>query len=98
MQASDRRLLRHVRPAPADRLEAGLAGAGQIVDYAEVPEGHSAVTFMNHEPVVLVSLFGPSGHGSAGTTWRGPQGRDAAKSDIASDPPTPARRAKGPRS
>ncbi len=35
-----------------------LCGAGHTVDYVEVPEGHSAVTWMHHLEKVLVSLFG----------------------------------------
>ncbi len=35
-----------------------LCGAGHSVDYVEVPEGHSAVTWMHHLEEVLVSLFG----------------------------------------
>jgi len=35
-----------------------LADAGDTVDYTEVPEGHSPVTWRTHLRVVLVSLFG----------------------------------------
>jgi enterochelin esterase-like enzyme len=45
--------------ATARGLRQALADAGHAVDYAEVPEGHSAVTWTNHLRVVLVSLFGP---------------------------------------
>ena len=49
----------HANVPTARSLRQALAGAGHVVDYAEVPEGHSAVTFVNHVRVVLVSLFGP---------------------------------------
>jgi enterochelin esterase-like enzyme len=35
-----------------------LADAGHRVDYTEVPEGHSAVTWIHNLRVVLISLFG----------------------------------------
>jgi len=35
-----------------------LAGAGHRVDYIEVPEGHSAMTWTHHLGEVLASLFG----------------------------------------
>jgi enterochelin esterase-like enzyme len=45
--------------ATARGVRQALADAGHAVDYTEVPEGHSAVTWTNHLRVVLVSLFGP---------------------------------------
>lgn len=39
-------------------LRQALETAGHRVDYIEVPEGHSAVTWTNHVGDVLVSLFG----------------------------------------
>lgn len=47
--------------ATARSLRQALAGAGHTVDYTEVPEGHSAVTWTYHLRVVLVSLFGVCG-------------------------------------
>jgi enterochelin esterase-like enzyme len=35
-----------------------LVDAGHTVDYTEVPEGHSAVTWILNLRVVLISLFG----------------------------------------
>jgi len=46
--------------ATARSLRQALADAGHTVDYTEVPEGHSAVTWTNNLRVVLVSLFGTS--------------------------------------
>jgi enterochelin esterase family protein len=46
--------------ATARGLRQALADAGHAVDYTEVPEGHSAVTWINHLRTVLVSLFGPA--------------------------------------
>ena len=45
-------------------LRQALQSAGHVVDYTEVPKGHSAVPFINHVRVVLVSLFGQGGEGS----------------------------------
>ncbi len=45
----------------ARSLRQALTSAGHVVDYTEVPEGHSAVTFVNHVRVVLVGLFGAGG-------------------------------------
>jgi len=42
----------------ARRLRVALAGAGHHVDYLEIAEGHSAVTWRNHLLGVLVGLFG----------------------------------------
>jgi enterochelin esterase-like enzyme len=39
-------------------LRQALADAGHAVDYIEVPEGHSAVTWATHLGDLLVSLFG----------------------------------------
>ena len=44
--------------ATARSVRQALADAGHAVDYTEVPEGHSAVTWTNHLRVVLTSLFG----------------------------------------
>jgi enterochelin esterase-like enzyme len=41
-------------------LRQALADAGHVVDYIEVPEGHSAVTWTYHLGDLLVSLFGPA--------------------------------------
>ncbi|HEY3384370.1 MAG TPA: alpha/beta hydrolase-fold protein [Vicinamibacterales bacterium] len=49
----------------ARSLRQALAAAGHVVDYTEVPEGHSAVTWTHHLGGLLVSLFGPA---SAGTS------------------------------
>ena len=51
--------------ATARSVRQALADAGHAVDYVEVPEGHSAVTWTHHLRMVLVSLFGPA---SANTT------------------------------
>jgi len=48
----------------ARSLRQALADAGQTVDYTEVPEGHSAVTWTYNLRVVLVSLFGVGGRPS----------------------------------
>ena len=50
--------------ATARSLRQALADAGHKVDYTEVPEGHSAVTWTYHLRVVLVSLFGVGGRPS----------------------------------
>lgn len=42
-------------------LREALTTAGHRVDYIEVPEGHSAVTWSDHVPEVLASLFGHGG-------------------------------------
>jgi enterochelin esterase-like enzyme len=44
--------------ATARGLRQALVEAGHIVDYTEVPEGHSPRTWLNHLRVVLVGLFG----------------------------------------
>ena len=41
-------------------LRQALVDAGHRVDYTEVPEGHSAVTWTYHLDAVLVGLFGPA--------------------------------------
>jgi enterochelin esterase-like enzyme len=46
--------------ATARSVRQALADAGHAVDYIEVPEGHSAVTWTHHLRTVLVSLFGPA--------------------------------------
>ncbi len=46
--------------ATARELREALAGAGHCVEYTEVAEGHSAVTWTHHLHDVLVSLFGSS--------------------------------------
>jgi enterochelin esterase family protein len=46
--------------ATARGVRQALADAGHAVDYIEVPEGHSAVTWTHHLGKVLVSLFGPA--------------------------------------
>lgn len=46
--------------ATARALRAAFVGAGDVVDYSEVPEGHSPRTWLNHLSFVLVSLFGPT--------------------------------------
>jgi enterochelin esterase family protein len=46
--------------ATARSVRQALADAGHAVDYVEVPEGHSAVTWTHHLGKVLVSLFGPA--------------------------------------
>lgn len=46
--------------ATARDLRKALAKAGHAVDYTEVPEGHSAATWINNLRLVLVALFGPS--------------------------------------
>jgi enterochelin esterase-like enzyme len=48
----------HSNLPTARGLRQALADAGHAVTYAEVPEGHSAVTWRNHLRAVLVSLFG----------------------------------------
>jgi enterochelin esterase-like enzyme len=42
----------------ARAVRQALADAGHVVEYTEVPEGHSAVTWRNHLRAVLVPLFG----------------------------------------
>jgi enterochelin esterase-like enzyme len=42
----------------ARAVRQALADAGHAVEYTEVPEGHSAVTWRNHLRAVLVPLFG----------------------------------------
>ncbi len=48
----------HANIETARHLRQALAGAGHAVDYIEVPEGHSAVTWSNHLRAVLVNVFG----------------------------------------
>lgn len=43
----------------AQGVRQALAEAGHVVDYREVPEGHTPRTWRNHLGEVLVSLFGP---------------------------------------
>jgi enterochelin esterase-like enzyme len=64
--------------ATARALRAALAGAGDVVDYAEVPEGHSPRTWLNHLRFVLVSLFGPA-------SPPGPRRHPAAPGDVGGD-------------
>ena len=45
--------------ATAQGVRRALADAGHLVDYMEVPEGHTPRTWRNHLREVLVSLFGP---------------------------------------
>ncbi len=52
--------------ATARSVRQALAAAGHVVDYTEVPEGHSAVTWTHHVRDVLVSLFGTCGRPSSG--------------------------------
>jgi hypothetical protein len=44
----------------ARSLRQPLADAGHVVDYTEVPEGHSAGTRTTRLRSVLASLFGPA--------------------------------------
>jgi enterochelin esterase-like enzyme len=46
--------------ATAQRVRQALVDAGDRVDFIEVPEGHSAVTWTHHLRALLVSLFGPA--------------------------------------
>jgi enterochelin esterase-like enzyme len=55
----------HANVETARSLRRALADAGHIVDYTEVPEGHSAVTWTNHVGELLVSLFGPASANAA---------------------------------
>ena len=48
----------HANLPTARGLRQALTDAGHAVNYTEVPEGHSAVTWRNHLRDVLVSLFG----------------------------------------
>jgi enterochelin esterase-like enzyme len=48
----------HANVGTARALRRALADAGHDVDYLEVPEGHSAVTWTYHLGDVLASLFG----------------------------------------
>ena len=48
----------HANLPTARGLRQALTDAGHTVNYTEVPEGHSAVTWRNHLRGVLVSLFG----------------------------------------
>ncbi|TAM48592.1 MAG: hypothetical protein EPN53_09690 [Acidobacteria bacterium] len=57
--------------ATARGLRLVLAAAGHAVDYTEVPEGHSAVTWTHHVGDVLVSLFGTGDRRSGGGEARG---------------------------
>ena len=48
-----------------------LDDAGHVVNYNEVPEGHSPVTWTNHLGWLLVTLFGPTSElGEVGLTPR----------------------------
>ncbi len=49
----------------ARSLRQALADAGHVVDYVEVPEGHSAVTWTTHLGDLLVSLYGPAAGNAA---------------------------------
>jgi enterochelin esterase-like enzyme len=56
----------HANLPTARGVRQALTEAGHLVDYTEVPEGHSASTWRNHLRGVLVSLFGiPSAAASA---------------------------------
>ncbi len=57
---------------PRRALRAALAAAGHGVEYVEVPEGHSAVTWRNHLRAVLVDLFGPPGDAHGLNTLQSP--------------------------
>jgi enterochelin esterase-like enzyme len=48
----------HANVPTARGLRQALTDAGHLVDYTEVPEGHSASTWRNHLRGVLVGLFG----------------------------------------
>ena len=48
----------HANLPTARGLREALTGAGHVVNYVEVPEGHTAVTWRNHLREVLVTLFG----------------------------------------
>lgn len=43
----------------AQSVRQALTAAGHVVDYREVPEGHTPRTWRNHLRVVLINLFGP---------------------------------------
>jgi enterochelin esterase-like enzyme len=60
----------HANLPTARGLRQALTDAGHVVNYTEVPEGHTAVTWRNHLRGVLVSLFGMPGV-DAGTTRSG---------------------------
>jgi enterochelin esterase-like enzyme len=53
--------------ATARNVRDALAVAGHMVDYTEVPEGHSPRTWLNHLRFVLVSLFGSAPPTSSGS-------------------------------
>ena len=56
----------HANRPTARGLRQALTDAGHLVNYTEVPEGHSASTWRNHLRGVLVNLFGiPSGPAAA---------------------------------
>jgi enterochelin esterase-like enzyme len=56
----------HANLPTARGLRQALSDAGHVVNYTEVPEGHSASTWRNHLRGVLVSLFAiPSAAASA---------------------------------
>jgi enterochelin esterase-like enzyme len=48
----------HADLPTARDVRRALEDAGRLVDYREVPEGHSAVTWRTHLGEVLVDLFG----------------------------------------
>jgi enterochelin esterase-like enzyme len=50
----------HANVGTARGLRQALADAGHVVDYIEVPEGHSAVTWTSHLGDLLLSLYGPA--------------------------------------
>ena len=50
----------HANVETARSLRQALAAAGHAVDYTEVPEGHSAVTWTTHVGGLLVNLYGPA--------------------------------------
>jgi enterochelin esterase-like enzyme len=60
----------HANLPTARGVRQALTSSGHLVDYTEVPEGHTAVTWRNHLRGVLVSLFGTPG-AAAGTTRSG---------------------------
>ena len=60
-------------------LRRALEGAGHAVDYTEVAEGHSAVTWTNHLGGVLVSLFGAGPRGAARDRQVGDRGEPEAR-------------------
>ena len=64
----------HANIDTARHLRQALAGAGHAVDYIEVPEGHSAVTWSNHLGALMVKLFGAGEASAARASALGPPG------------------------